>query len=121
MAIKARENRIDVLQGTLDMLILQILQWGPRHGLAIAQTHKEQFAPAQFHAMSKNEKVAKPAFVPEDGGVDITASGDQLRSSLAVRRVVRYEQVIIDTNFKRFVSRLILWQSAKNRFSTQLR
>jgi transcriptional regulator len=38
MAIKARENRIDVLQGTLDMLILQILQWGPRHGLAIAQT-----------------------------------------------------------------------------------
>jgi len=38
MAIKARENRIDVLQGTLDMLILQILQWGPRHGLSIAQT-----------------------------------------------------------------------------------
>src|SRR5215510_15149224 len=37
MAIKARENRIDVLQGTLDMLILQILQWGPLHGLAIAQ------------------------------------------------------------------------------------
>jgi len=38
MAIKSRENRIDVLQGTLDMMILQILQWGPRHGLAIAQT-----------------------------------------------------------------------------------
>jgi PadR family transcriptional regulator len=38
MAIKARENRIDVLQGTLDMLILQTLQWGPRHGLAIAHT-----------------------------------------------------------------------------------
>jgi transcriptional regulator len=38
MAIKGREDRIDVLQGTLDMLILQILQWGPLHGLAIAQT-----------------------------------------------------------------------------------
>jgi transcriptional regulator len=38
MAIKSRENRLDVLQGTLDMMILQILQWGPRHGLAIAQT-----------------------------------------------------------------------------------
>jgi PadR family transcriptional regulator, regulatory protein PadR len=38
MAIKAREHRIDVLQGTLDMLVLQILQWGPRHGLDIAQT-----------------------------------------------------------------------------------
>ena len=38
MTFKARENRIDVLQGTLDMLVLQILQWGPLHGLAIAQT-----------------------------------------------------------------------------------
>jgi transcriptional regulator len=37
MAIKASQHRVDVLQGTLDMLILQILQWGPRHGLAIAQ------------------------------------------------------------------------------------
>ena len=38
MGIKTREHRIDVLQGTLDMLVLQILQWGPLHGLAIAQT-----------------------------------------------------------------------------------
>jgi transcriptional regulator len=38
MAIKAREDKIDLLQGTLDMLILQTLQWGPQHGLGIAQT-----------------------------------------------------------------------------------
>jgi PadR family transcriptional regulator len=38
MGIKSRQHRIDVLQGTLDMLILQILQWGSLHGLAIAQT-----------------------------------------------------------------------------------
>jgi PadR family transcriptional regulator PadR len=30
-------NRIDVLQGTLDMLILRILQWGPQHGHGIGQ------------------------------------------------------------------------------------
>jgi transcriptional regulator len=30
-------NRIDLLQGTLDMLILQTLQWGPMHGYGIAQ------------------------------------------------------------------------------------
>ena len=30
-------NRIDLLQGTLDMLILQSLQWGPQHGYAISQ------------------------------------------------------------------------------------
>ena len=32
------ENRIEVLQGTLDMLVLQALQWGPMHGYGIAQT-----------------------------------------------------------------------------------
>jgi PadR family transcriptional regulator, regulatory protein PadR len=37
MALKQREDRMDVLQGTLDMLILQTLQWGPQHGLRIAQ------------------------------------------------------------------------------------
>src|SRR5215470_9572748 len=30
-------NRIELLQGTLDMLILQTLQWGPQHGHGIAQ------------------------------------------------------------------------------------
>jgi PadR family transcriptional regulator, regulatory protein PadR len=29
---------LDLLQGTLDMLVLQTLQWGPQHGYAIAQT-----------------------------------------------------------------------------------
>jgi PadR family transcriptional regulator, regulatory protein PadR len=31
-------NRIELLQGTLDMLILQTLQWGPQHGYGISQT-----------------------------------------------------------------------------------
>jgi hypothetical protein len=74
-------------------------------GLAVAKAVREQFAPAQFHAMSRNEKLAAPAFSEEDGGVDISAAGDQMRSSLVVRRVVRYEQIIIDTNFERLKKR----------------
>lgn len=31
------ENRIELLQGTLDLLILQTLQWGARHGYGILQ------------------------------------------------------------------------------------
>jgi transcriptional regulator len=31
-------NRIELLQGTLDMLILQALQWGPMHGYGIAHS-----------------------------------------------------------------------------------
>jgi PadR family transcriptional regulator, regulatory protein PadR len=31
------QNRVELLQGTLDMLILQTLQWGPQHGYGISQ------------------------------------------------------------------------------------
>jgi PadR family transcriptional regulator, regulatory protein PadR len=31
------QSRIELLQGTLDLLILQTLVWGPRHGYAISQ------------------------------------------------------------------------------------
>ena len=36
MAKRTRfENRIELVQGTLDMLILRTLQWGPQHGHGI--------------------------------------------------------------------------------------
>ena len=31
------QNRIELLQGTLDLIVLQTLQWGPQHGYNIAQ------------------------------------------------------------------------------------
>src|SRR5215467_4385592 len=31
-------EKLDVLQGTLDLLILQTLQWGPQHGHGIGQS-----------------------------------------------------------------------------------
>lgn len=30
-------NRIDLLQGTLDLIVLQTLRWGPQHGYGISQ------------------------------------------------------------------------------------
>ena len=34
---KDYQNRVELLQGTLDMLILSTLQWGPCHGYGIVQ------------------------------------------------------------------------------------
>jgi len=31
------QDRIEFIQGTLDLLILQVLQWGPQHGHGIGQ------------------------------------------------------------------------------------
>src|SRR5437762_8473465 len=36
------DSRPDLLHGTLDMLILRTLQWGPQHGYGIAQTIRAQ-------------------------------------------------------------------------------
>ena len=33
-------DRIELLQGTLDLLVLQTLQWGPQHGYGISQAIK---------------------------------------------------------------------------------
>ncbi len=37
------QNRIELLQGTLDLLVLQTLQWGPQHGYGMTP---EQFESA---------------------------------------------------------------------------
>ena len=44
MEQKRYRPRLEILQGTLDMLILQTLQWGPQHGYAIGQTIRAQSA-----------------------------------------------------------------------------
>lgn len=36
MAKQGYRNRVELLQGTLDLMILQTLQWGPQHGYGIS-------------------------------------------------------------------------------------
>ena len=62
----------------------------------------EQFAPAQFQNFSDSDKLSKPAFAPEKSGLDLSADGADLRSSEMAKRVVRYDEILIDNNYKRF-------------------
>ena len=40
----AGEHRLELLQGTLDMLILRTLQWGPQHGHGVGQAIRQSSA-----------------------------------------------------------------------------
>jgi len=42
MAKTSDDARLELLQGTLDMLILRTLQWGPQHGHGIGQSIRTQ-------------------------------------------------------------------------------
>jgi transcriptional regulator len=42
MAKSPDDQRLELLQGTLDMLILRTLQWGPQHGHGIGQAIRTQ-------------------------------------------------------------------------------
>ena len=42
MAKSPEPERLELLQGTLDMLVLRTLQWGPRHGHGIGQAIAQQ-------------------------------------------------------------------------------
>ena len=62
----------------------------------------EQFAKAQFITMSDADKLSQRAFDPLHGGVKLASGAQTLGSAKLAKRKVRYEQIIIDNNFKRF-------------------
>ena len=74
-------------------------------GLGKKGDAEDQFAIAQYQEMDDASKLSRPAFQREHSGVDLSVDGDQLRSSRAVKRIIRYEEIIIDNNYLRFVRR----------------
>jgi hypothetical protein len=74
-------------------------------GLTKKEDAFEEFAAGQFQEFSDGEKLSLAAFAAERSGVKLSAGGGEIRSSQMVKRVVRYEEIIIDSNFKRFQRR----------------
>lgn len=73
--------------------------------LTKASDKDEQFAIAQFQNMDDTTKLSRPAFQPLHGGLEVSVSGAQMKTGKTVKRNVRYEEIIIDNNYKRFVRR----------------
>jgi hypothetical protein len=70
--------------------------------LAVKGSTRENFAVAQFRNMDDAAKLSAPSFEKLDSGVEIGASGQPWASGPGAQRNVRYEQIIIDTAFKRY-------------------
>lgn len=85
------------------------LELKPIAGLVSSGTAQEQFAKAQFIDMSDAEKLSQRAFDPLDAGLILSAGTQQLGATRLAKRRVRYEQIIIDSNYLRFRRRFKLF------------
>ena len=70
----------------------------------------ELFASAQFQNMSDSDKLSRAGFYPVAGRIGPGACAD-LATGRMDKRVVRYEEIIIDTNYRRFQRRFRVFNS----------
>jgi len=75
--------------------------------LAKVADTKEQFPTAQYKNLSDANKLSAPAYEKQNAGIELSVSNQQLKSPAAVKRVVRYEQNIIDNNFISLLVRFV--------------
>src|SRR5437660_1497177 len=68
------DARTDLLHGTLDMLILRTLLWGPQHGYALGQTIRANLAIAanERTAAGADRRSAQLASLKDFGNVALT-------------------------------------------------
>lgn len=77
-------------------------------GIDVKGDVDESFAVGQYLSKSDDELLNARPFEPIKGGVALATSGEQYRAPRAVRRKVRYEKILVDTNYKRFVQKLFI-------------
>ncbi len=63
---------------------------------------REQFSPGQFEKMDAAAKLARKSYEPMASGLALGPKGAQFAAPKLAKRRVRYEEEIIDSNYKRF-------------------
>ena len=75
-------------------------------GSTLAATKiKEEFAIGQYTELDDAKRLSSPGYEPLESGLEVAVEGDQVKTSMATKRVIRYETNIIDNNFKKFIRR----------------
>jgi hypothetical protein len=78
-------------------------------GLSKVADAEQPFAIAQYQKMDDATKLSRPAFQKQHSGLKLSVAGQQFRSTQAVKRIIRYEEIIIDNNYLRFVNRFKMY------------
>ncbi len=81
-------------------------------GLGKKGDHKEQFAMGQFLDLKNEEKLSRKAYELQNGGLELSTQGRQIASSRAVKRIIRYEMIVIDSKYKRKLIKFFLFAGA---------
>jgi hypothetical protein len=76
-------------------------------GLVTKAAASEPFATGQFQDLDAATRLSAPSYEQQVSGADIGIADPDLRSSHAVKRTVRHEVTIIDSNYKQHVRRFV--------------
>jgi hypothetical protein len=70
---------------------------------------EESIAVGQYFVKSDHELLSAKSFEPMKCGLELSVAGEQYHAPVAVKRVVRYEKIIIDTQYRRFFKTFFVW------------
>jgi hypothetical protein len=97
MAKTSDDRRLELLQGTLDMLILQTLQWGPQHGHGIGQairTQSEDLLKVETGSLYPAlHRLVKRGWLKTEWGIRPTNGRDTTGSQRQARRSCRASRI----------------------------